>query len=67
MPGIDWTRPWFRPFAASGVALSAADPRAALDEQAVAAGLANANGQPLRFVPQSDLPDGVAYEAHIHA
>lgn len=72
MPGIDWTRPWFRPFAASGVALSAAalsaaDLRAALDEQAVAAGLANANDQPLRFVPQSDLPDGVAYEAHIHA
>lgn len=67
MPGIDWTRPWFRPFAASGVALSAADSRAAINEQAQTAGLANANGQPLCFVPQSDLPDGVAYEAHIHA
>lgn len=67
MPGIDWTRPWFRPFAASGAALSAADPRAALNEQAEAAGLTNANGQPLRFVLQSDLPAGMAYEAHIHA
>ena len=67
MPGIDWTRPWFWPFAASGVALSASDLRAALNEQAQTAGLANANGQPLCFVPQSDLPEGVAYEAHIHA
>lgn len=30
-------------------------------------GLCNARGLPLRFVPQSSLPDGVAYESHIHA
>ncbi|WP_092135936.1 DUF3025 domain-containing protein [Cupriavidus sp. YR651] len=63
--GIDWTRPWFRPFAASGMALDGGDVRQALSRQA--AGLTNARGLPLRFVPQAALPDGQAYESHIFA
>lgn len=56
---IDWTRPWFRPFA--GVAASG------LPLHGEAEGLKTAGGHPLVFVPQSDLPEGVAYETHIHA
>lgn len=60
---IDWTRPWFRPFAASASALHGPDLREALN--AGAAALRNAQSLPLRFVPQAALPDGVAYESHI--
>ncbi|SOZ36952.1 DUF3025 domain-containing protein [Cupriavidus neocaledonicus] len=72
LAGIDWSRPWFRPFAAQGAALSAAvqggaDLRGALDARATALGLRNARGLPLRFVAQYALPDGSAYEAHIDA
>lgn len=59
---VDWTRPWLRPFAAIGTALGS-DPRAALNRHA--AGIVNARGLPLRFVPQAELPAGIAYEAHI--
>ncbi len=62
---IDWTRPWLRPFAASAPAFTGGDLRQALN--ASAAHLRNARGLPLRFVPQADLPEGVAYESHIDA
>jgi len=65
LPAIDWTRPWYQPFAASASVLSHEDLREGLN--AVAGALRNARGQPLRFVPQSSLPDGTAYESHIHA
>lgn len=70
--GIDWSRPWFRPFAAHGAALAAAvqggaDLRRGLDARAAALNLRNASGLPLRFIAQHGLPDGSAYEAHIHA
>lgn len=69
---IDWSRPWFAPFAPTGAAIAAQvrDGRpvhAALDALATAQGLTNAPGLPLRFVPQQALPPGSAYEAHIHA
>ena len=71
LSAIDWTRPWFRPFAeitASNPALIGGDLRQALDASAAQRPhLRNARGLPLRFVPQADLPEGVAYEAHIHA
>lgn len=65
LSGIDWTRPWFEPFAASAPIFQSADMRAALNASAHA--LHNAQGLPLRFVPQAALPEGTAYEAHIHA
>ncbi|SOY53007.1 DUF3025 domain-containing protein [Cupriavidus taiwanensis] len=72
LAGIDWSRPWFQPFAAQGAALAAAvqdgaDLRSALDAHAAALDLRNARGLPLRFVAQHALPHGSAYEAHIHA
>lgn len=72
LAGIDWSRPWFRPFAVQGAALAAAvqggaDLRVLLDAQATALELRNARGLPLRFIAQQALPEGSAYEAHIHA
>ena len=60
---IDWSRPWFEPWRmlgepVAGAALAGADLPGALN----AAGLA-----PVRFIPQADLPEGVAYESHIYA
>ncbi|GJG93958.1 DUF3025 domain-containing protein [Cupriavidus pauculus] len=62
---IDWTRPWFRPFAASAPMFRSEAWRDALNQSA--APLRNASGLPLRFVPQAELAEGVAYESHIHA
>ncbi|MCA3182265.1 MULTISPECIES: DUF3025 domain-containing protein [unclassified Cupriavidus] len=71
LSAIDWTRPWFRPFAeiaASNPALIGGDLRQALNAHAAQLpDLRNARGMPLRFVPQANLPEGVAYEAHIDA
>ncbi|WER46470.1 DUF3025 domain-containing protein [Cupriavidus sp. WKF15] len=72
LSAIDWTRPWFRPFAAVGAGLvtAVADGtalHACLNAQAARAGLCNIRGLPLNFVTQAELPAGVAYEAHIHA
>lgn len=72
LAGIDWSRPWFAPFATTGAALAAQvrqgrPVHAALDALAIAQKLTNAAGLPLRFVPQRALPPGNAYEAHIHA
>ncbi|MCO4864143.1 DUF3025 domain-containing protein [Cupriavidus sp. WGlv3] len=72
LAGIDWSRPWFRPFAAHGAALAAAvqggaDLRSALDARAAALDLRTARGLPLRFIAQQALPAGSAYEAHIDA
>lgn len=69
---VDWSRPWFAPFARAGAAIAAEvgqgrPVHAALDAFAAAQGLTNAAGLPLRFVPQHALPPGSAYEAHIHA
>ena len=63
LEAIDWARPWLAPWREPGQALAAQ----------VAAGLTVAqalNGlqrAPRQFVPQSDLPSGVAYEAYIFA
>lgn len=62
---IDWTAPWLAPWRAVGqsvaqrVAAGESQP-AALNQAALAQ-----PGFPVRFVPQSELPDGVAYEQYI--
>ncbi|CAG2148899.1 hypothetical protein LMG31506_03904 [Cupriavidus yeoncheonensis] len=72
LSAIDWTRPWFLPFAVIGARLAefVADGvslHACLNEQAARAGLCNIRGLPLSFVAQEALPAGTAYESHIHA
>jgi len=66
--GIDWSQPWFQPFAAVGATIGA-DPHVALHASLnqCAADLRNARGLPLRFVSQENLPADTAYESHIYA
>jgi hypothetical protein len=63
---IDWSRPWLAHVRTVGQAIAAApDWRAELNRRAVEAGLRNHRGLPIRFLPQAELPSGVAYEMHI--
>lgn len=61
LSGLDWSAPWFQPFAAHGTAL-AARVRAGTP---VHAALNACAGAPVRFVPQEALPEGQAYERFI--
>jgi hypothetical protein len=66
---IDWTRPWYdsvRP-AFARLHLAGDSFIDAFNDNAQALALANHNGQPIRFVPQTGLPDGRAYEEFIGA
>ena len=66
---IDWNRRWYdsvRP-AFAQLDLTALGLTGALNAGAHALALVNQRGQPIRFVPQSDLPDGRAYEEYIGA
>ncbi|MEN9866413.1 MAG: hypothetical protein RL748_2003 [Pseudomonadota bacterium] len=58
-----WLSPWFE--ALQRLRQNEPDLLAALNRQAQHIGLHNANGQPLRFVPQSALPPDCAYESFI--
>jgi hypothetical protein len=61
---IDWSAPWLAPYAALG--RSIAGKVAAGHSSAEALNTALAPGAtPVRFVPQSDLPAGLAYESYI--
>ncbi|CAN5157399.1 hypothetical protein BH11PSE11_BH11PSE11_32830 [soil metagenome] len=65
---IDWKRPWLAPLIpAAKPVIGAPDWREALNAAACGSGLRNHLGLPIRFVAQSDLPNGLAYEAHIGA
>ncbi|WP_198552276.1 DUF3025 domain-containing protein [Macromonas nakdongensis] len=59
---IDWTTPWQRPWCGPGRGVA---------PEAVPSDLPRAlnalGGAPVRFIPQSELPEGVAYESHIFA
>lgn len=66
---IDWSRPWYdavRP-AFDRLDLAGDDFLDAFNRSAAALGLRNGAGLPLRFVPQSALPEGTAYEEFIGA
>lgn len=71
--GIDWSRPWYASVlqAASRLGLPHDGEECSiipfLNARANALGLRNRAGAPLRFVPQSALPEGSAYEAFIGA
>jgi hypothetical protein len=63
---IDWSRPWLAHVKMVGQAIAAApDWRAELNRRAAEAGLRNHRDLPIRFIPQAELPPGVAYEIHI--
>ena len=64
---IDWTRPWLAPVAdaAGTLDLEHFGMIEALNRRAAALQLRNERGMALSFVPQSQLPDGIAYEAFI--
>jgi len=65
---IDWRRPWLASVRETAESiLRTTDWRAALDDAALCSGLFNHRGMPIRFVLQSDLPPGTAYEAYISA
>ncbi|MFZ6687916.1 DUF3025 domain-containing protein [Undibacterium sp. SXout11W] len=65
---IDWSARWFdtvRPYAQQLIA--AQDWRACLNQLAGGIQLQNHLGLPVQFIPQEELPEGTAYEAHISA
>lgn len=66
---IDWTRRWYdsvRP-AFARIGKGGGSVSEALNAGAAGLGLRNAAGLPIRFVPQSELPEGQAYEQFIGA
>lgn len=79
LPLIDWAAPWCAPYRALGQPMAEVMARAwgqateagsQTSQEGLCASALNApagwaTAQPVRFVPQSDLPDGVAYETHI--
>jgi hypothetical protein len=64
---IDWSRPWLdsvRP-AFERLRLDGDGFIEAFSANAAATGAVNHRGQPIRFVPQEELPEGTAYEQFI--
>lgn len=65
---IDWHRPWLAPlWPAAQLVLQAASWRDGLNQQAATRHLRNHKSLPIQFVPQSSLPEGMAYESFISA
>jgi hypothetical protein len=63
---IDWSRPWLSHLRELGQAVAASpDWREELNRRATQCGLRNHRSLPIQFIPQADLPNGVAYESHI--
>ncbi|NTY41000.1 DUF3025 domain-containing protein [Burkholderia diffusa] len=72
---IDWSAPWLARYAEPGRAAQAAARagdaallgalNGALNGTNRDGGRVSGRGRPLRFVPQAELPPGVAYETHI--
>jgi hypothetical protein len=61
---IDWSKPWLAPYAALGRDVGAQVVAGVSNAEALNAAMAP-NTTPVRFVPQSDLPPGMAYESYI--
>lgn len=65
---IDWHRPWLAPLQpVAEPVLQAPIWRDGLNQQAAIRNLRNHLSLPIQFVPQSALPEGVAYESFISA
>jgi hypothetical protein len=64
---IDWTRPWYDTVRPAFDSLRPGPFIPAFNANAARLGLVNDRGQPIRFVPQAELPEGRAYEAFIGA
>ena len=64
LPDIDWTKAWLAPYAAQGQ-VAAARVRAGMPTSLALNALPLPQRTPVQFVPQSDLPAGVAYESYI--
>jgi hypothetical protein len=60
LDAIDWSAPWFEPWRGIGERL-----RHACGSQPLHEALNEAGSCPVRFVPQSELPEGEAYESFI--
>jgi Protein of unknown function (DUF3025) len=60
---IDWNAPWLQPWRVPGEALA----QQVLNGLSVAQALNATQLAPKRFIPQAELPAGVAYEQHIFA
>lgn len=68
LAAIDWSRPWYESVReAAGLLALDGSFVDSFNAQAAERALRNHRGLPLSFVPQSALPDGTAYEAHIGA
>jgi hypothetical protein len=68
---IDWPRPWLAPYRERGQAIAASVARGtsiagALNQALDARSGIRLDAGALRFVPQSELPHGVAYETFVH-
>jgi hypothetical protein len=66
LAAIDWAAPWLAPYAPIGERVAAAVAAGTSGAAALNATW-GADAAPVRFVPQSDLSPGVAYESHIFA
>jgi hypothetical protein len=63
---INWRQPWLAPLMpAAEPVLRASNWRDGLNAAASRLGLLNHRSIPLRFIPQADLPAGIAYETFI--
>ncbi|WP_261536655.1 DUF3025 domain-containing protein [Burkholderia multivorans] len=68
---IDWSAPWLARFAQPGrtvqaaATIGAAALLEALNDALRDGARVTGRGKPLRFVPQAELPPGIAYETHI--
>jgi hypothetical protein len=64
LASIDWSAPWLAPYATLGQDIAAQVSAGASNADALNAALAPLE-TPVLFVPQSDLPPGMAYEGYI--
>ena len=67
LPRIDWAQPWYDAVRPAYARLPPHDDDFLAAFNTGAAGLQNASGQAIRFVPQASLPEGRAYEEFIGA
>lgn len=63
----NWLAPWLAEYVALSDTLQAEDLHQQLNQHATALGVCNYQGTPIQFLPQTCLPEGRAYEAHIAA